>query len=605
MKEKIISFYNKHRKYANIALGVLGGIIFISLLWNLVLVKYKMFHDNESRFKKAAMRYYEYRKQALPSKKGEYREITLQQLYDLNQLDDLYIPKSRKLCDNESWVRVYIDEDGEYKYITYLKCGRYHSKGDHTGPEITLNGKNKITITLNSKYEELGVKSVYDNKDKKIDNDKVVIDSSKVNTTKVGTYPVTYTVKDSRFNKTVVTRMVTVSQGLTDTVKNNTGDDGYYKGNSNNYVLFSGMLWKVINVNDDGTVRIILNQPITSLRMNYDSYKDSNAHIWLNNVFYKVLHDADKHVVEKSYCVGSINSMNDYSNFCSESINTKVALLDIDSYYKTIYGGTTSIYSKNFALANKIGNNYGEATFTEDIAEGTPVSILSPIRPVITLKNKEYIMSGDGSYSKPYKLDDYKYANKNAKLNTRLVGEYVEYSGLIFRIIGKDENKNVRLIMDNKWVVKPDDTPIFIEPNNVEKWNFDLEDENNPAFIMNNDYLDYISTKNIVDTEYEVPINDLSKTYDKYEVTKIKAKVVLPKTYELFATSGSTESMYTYIDRSTNDQMLFATNTKNARVFEIGKEDFASYVIKAIITVKGDLKIESGKGTVNSPYKLK
>ena len=39
--------------------------------------------------------------------------------------------------------------------------------------------------------------------------------------------------------------------------------------------------------------------------------------------------------------------------------------------------------------------------------------------------------------------------------------------------------------------------------------------------------------------------------------------------------------------------------------FELDKADFTSYAIKAVITLKGDLKIKSGNGTVNSPYKLK
>ena len=605
MKKKIINLYNKYPKYFKIA-GVILCILFLLLCsWKLVFVKYKEFHDNESKFKKAAKRYYEFHKQLLP-KKGESRELTLQDLYDLDMIDDLYAPNSRKMCDvDKSWVRVYIDENDEYEYYAYLKCGRYQSKVDHVGPDVTLNGDTNITLALNSEYEELGVKKVYDNKDKEMDVTKVVIDSSKINNKKVGTYPVTYTIKDSHYNKTVVTRNVTVTKSLTETVKSSASSDGYYKGNSNNYVLFSGMLWNIVNVNEDGTVRLILHNAVSNLRMNYEKYSESSVNTWLQEIFYKALNNPDNYVVLKDYCTGSINSIYDYGNYCADSINAKVALLDIESYLKTFDGNSSSIFTKSFALSNKIGNNYGDATFNDTKPDGTTTAILAPIRPVITVNNKLSIMSGNGSITKPYKLNDYNYASRNDKINTRLIGEYVEYSGLTFRVIGFDKDNNVRVIMANEWTIKPDDTPIYISTSNLNKWNFNLEDSNSPAYVLNNDYLDYIGTKDIVDTEYDIPINDSSISYDKYKTTKVKAKILLPKTYELFAASGNTKYMYTYIDSSTNDTSLFAVNSSNGKVFELDKSDFESYAIKALITLKGDLKIKSGNGTVNNPYKFK
>ena len=68
-------------------------------------------------------------------------------------------------------------EDGEYKYYTYLKCGAISSIVDHDGPKITLNGDDEITIDKGDKYKELGVKSVVDNSDGKLDVNDVVIDS--------------------------------------------------------------------------------------------------------------------------------------------------------------------------------------------------------------------------------------------------------------------------------------------------------------------------------------------------------------------------------------------------------------------------------------------
>ena len=437
-----------------------------------------------------------------------------------------------------------------------------------------------------------------------VDVKKVTIDSSKVNPKEVGTYEVTYTVKDSNFNETIAVRKVSVVRGLTDTVKSATGDDNIYKGNSNNYVLFSGMLWRIVSADNNGNVRLILNEGVTSLRFNHEKYEGSNIDTWLKNVFYKALNGKD-HLVKTKYCVGNINSMNDYSNYCSVSVNRYVGLLDVNEYYKSFSNGASSVFAKNFALGHVIGDSYAEANYVGDAPGGVTRAVLTPIRPVITLKNDMKIMSGNGTISDPFKLDDYEYAAKKDKINTRIIGEYLEYSGIKFRIIGFDKDKNVRLIMDSQWEVQPAGSVLYIGTEDIEKWVFNPKEDNNTAYILNTDCLDYINTKYIVDTEYEVPTNDPNLIYSKYKTKKVKGKIMLPKTYELFASAGHSDYMYVYIDTSTNNSLVFATNAVNGRVFELHVHDYQTYGVKAVITIKGDLKIESGNGTADSPYKLK
>ena len=98
MKKMILDFINKYKKYVIMACSGLILLIIGLLSWNLVFVKFRDFSLNESKFLEAAKRYYEYHKQFLP-RDGEARELTLQDLYDLDQIDDVYIPKTRKMCD--------------------------------------------------------------------------------------------------------------------------------------------------------------------------------------------------------------------------------------------------------------------------------------------------------------------------------------------------------------------------------------------------------------------------------------------------------------------------------------------------------------------------
>lgn len=80
-------------------------------------------------------------------------------------------------------------------------------KIDHTAPEITLNGETEITIELGGSYEEVGA-TAQDNFDGDVSN-RIKITGS-VNTSKIGTYQLTYTVKDSAGNNTSIPRTVHV-----------------------------------------------------------------------------------------------------------------------------------------------------------------------------------------------------------------------------------------------------------------------------------------------------------------------------------------------------------------------------------------------------------
>ena len=73
----------------------------------------------------------------------------------------------------------------------------------------------------------------------------------------------------------------------------------------------------------------------------------------------------------------------------------------------------------------------------------------------------------------------------------------------------------------------------------------------------------------------------------------------------MFAAATESGVMYPYIDASTNNTLLIAANSATSQVFEFSKIDFESYGIKTVMTLKGSLRIESGKGTIDKPYKLK
>lgn len=82
---------------------------------------------------------------------------------------------------------------------------------DDVPPVITLNGSSTINVSLNGKYEEKGAKAK-DEKDGDLTNK--IKTEGKVDTTKEGTYTITYKVSDSKGNEGVKTRKVVVKKAL-------------------------------------------------------------------------------------------------------------------------------------------------------------------------------------------------------------------------------------------------------------------------------------------------------------------------------------------------------------------------------------------------------
>lgn len=605
---------NKKNLKKIVVLASVGLVLIVVgfLSWEFYFSKQLIFKNQEKEFLEVVERYYSMNKQYLP-KKGETREVVLQFLYDGNHLSDLYIPKTKELCDsNGSWVRVY-NNNGQYEYTTYLKCGKYESKVDHTGPEVVLNGGNTQVISIGSDYEELGVKSVIDKVDGPINVSSVIIDSSKVNTSKIGSYEVTYTISDKAYNKTVVTRVVNVAYNLTDVVKNATDDSNYYKGvNVNNYLQFSGMLWRIVNVNEDGSVRIVSDKAVTNLRSDYEQYKDSNIDKWLNNYFYSKLNENSKKYLQNSnYCVGNTISTNDLNGFCSESLNLSIGLLNTKDFLNSFIGNDSYLCDNSFyLLGGKINNNgvVASCSSKEKVQTITEGSIPS-IRVSLTLKPNLYMMVGTGEQQNPYKLDDYNYAKVNDKISTRLIGEYVVYSGITFRIIGFDSDMNAKVIMSEPWKNISTGELLKVTVSNLENYIFNVTDEGNPGYILNNEFIEYIDDSKLVDGSFDIPTNISNKLYDDYSKTTIYTKIGLPTTYELFSTAADTSvarnELYLYSDKSSNGQMVFMLNGANGMMFELGKTDFYSYAVRPVMYLKNDLKVVSGRGTLLDPYYMK
>ena len=103
-----------------------------------------------------------------------------------------------------------------------------HTSRDTVGPVITLKGNAEITLKLNEKYNEQGA-TANDNVDGDVSSS-IKIDG-KVDTSKEGTYTITYTVEDRSKNKSSITRKVIVKKSESTDVNTNTSNKNETKAN--------------------------------------------------------------------------------------------------------------------------------------------------------------------------------------------------------------------------------------------------------------------------------------------------------------------------------------------------------------------------------------
>ncbi len=100
-----------------------------------------------------------------------------------------------------------------------------------TLPTITLNGNEKIVLKVGETYTEQGAKAT-DEVDGDITN-KITISGS-VNTSKAGTYHITYAVKNSRGNEITKTRTIVVEKESTSNTTTNTTEENKTNTNTTN-----------------------------------------------------------------------------------------------------------------------------------------------------------------------------------------------------------------------------------------------------------------------------------------------------------------------------------------------------------------------------------
>ncbi len=239
----------------------------------------------------------------------------------------------------------------------------------------------------------------------------------------------------------------TINEGLISS-KDELGDTYYFRGNvNNNYVKINNMLFRIVRINGDNTIRLVLDDVIDSSKYvksinssNYlnnsilsNSYIKEVLDIWYNNN----LINYDNYIATSNFCYDNNfylqseeeDLTNSYERIyvsntpkleCTDGIDVlKIGLLTID---EVIYaGGSKDFNNTNYYLYNEnINNSWWTMSTSKIVSRNNIVNnfIINSdssidylgkltneyyIRPVISL-NKDVKVTGNGTIEEPYEI---------------------------------------------------------------------------------------------------------------------------------------------------------------------------------------------------------
>ena len=518
---------------------------------------------------------------------------------DINGVVDL-----ATLGDNYTLTYKATDDVGNTRVITVTVKVK-----DTTAPTITLGGNGSaIEVKYGSSFADTYGATAEDTFDGELE----VKTSHNVNVYEVGTYEITYTATDASGNKTTAKRTVkVVSTTATDMFKEENsctdGEQCYATNSTDNYIWYSGHLWRVVKVNADGTLRIVTEESATGFSFDDNSsvFTGSHAERWLNNVFYPSLNNASTIVSTGEFCSEKMTSLTNVRYTCSANsvVKSKVGLLTIDEY--NILGGANGFLNNGERYFTMTPTSEDTAWVVEETGRkerGYYVNEPYAMRPVINI-NPVDILKGRGTAADPYVIDEGNKATVGSNLTNRSTGEYVNFGGKAWRIVSTS-NEGTKLIADN--YLTTNDGYVNIEFGTVGAFNT----TSGIGKYLNTTVYDGFTTK-------EKSVIKMSRWYyNKYligqspmDTTLVSggnytdAYVGLIRVGELMSGTTSTAR----VDKFT----YWTLNSAHSNTWFVNWAGTSEYSpatnprgVRPVITLNSSVKIKSGNGTAANPYEL-
>ena len=239
--------------------------------------------------------------------------------------------------------------------------------------------------------------------------------------------------------------IVTTGDGLYSKTTN-TGTTYYFKGAvENNYVKFADTIWRIVRVNEDGTIRLITQDSVIERQLFNSTYNPYDKMYYTNSEIKTAVENWYKTNITDKGFDGKVASGNYFCEQAKVVCNTdftagsatvvtednytpsfdcttdgngkgvvsgKVGLITVD---EVLFAGGVMASSSNFYLKNgsiywmmspagfRTSNDVANAWYVDDdgYTNGTSVDNILDVRPVLSL-SADTLVSGSGTNSDPY-----------------------------------------------------------------------------------------------------------------------------------------------------------------------------------------------------------
>ena len=412
------------------------------------------------------------------------------------------------------------------------------------------------------------------------------------------------------------------------------GTDTFITGEDpNNYVWYSGKLWRAVSVNNEAkTTKLVTQWNISAINYSSSSTAFAGSYMeeWLNDTtvdgFLGNLREPEKFIVmdavwdatEDSNLLGNITRPNKKT-----LVTDAVGLLNIYEYQSSS-GKNPSAYNTSY-LSNDLYwftltpydlNDSGILSIDNhgDLFSARPLGNLYGVRPSINLKSNVKIVDGNGTVNNPYRLNGDNDTNLSGTLlSSRYSGEYIRFGSNennLYRIVSHENGTGTKIVSAEPLK----NSGVFI--TSAFGSNATFSSTNIIGTFLNGEYL-----TSYVDSTYSDMIEESSTWYlgkveknENYKLAKyidtsmseyvknINAKVGLLRYGELMAGhfDKNSNNLTYWILTSGDLYNIYSINNYGVAAL-ISPSNF-SYGIKASLNLKQNVVITGGDGTKNNPF---
>ena len=410
------------------------------------------------------------------------------------------------------------------------------------------------------------------------------------------------------------------------------GTDTFITGTDpNNYIWYSGKLWRAVSVNNEAnTTKLVTQWNISAITYSSGStdFEGSYMEDWLNDTtvdgFLGNLRDYENFIVTDAKWNATMTTS---SSKPPETtiVEDAVGLLNYYEYVTSYRGASSSTgYLNNglywWTLTPYSSSYVRYVNYYGDSYDFSPSSDSFGVRPSINLKSSVRIVDGDGTIDNPYRLNGDNDTNlSGAVLSSRYSGEYIKFGNdenNLYRIVSHENGPGTKIVS----AVPLKNSGSYIESAFHSNANSNYSSTNTIGTFLNGDYL-----TSYVDSTYIDMIEDSTTWYlgtvgegASYKLAKYTdvtgntltsstttAKVGLLRFGELmsgqFDRYGNNTSYWT-LTPANSFHVRFVDNYGS---YSNGSSSLGySFGVRPSVNLKSNVQIINGDGTLNSPFEI-